>query len=325
MVNFISKMLKYMAQAGNPDDNIDNMLEYIGMEFKADRTYIFEQNERGNFDNTYEWCRQNVIPQIEILQDLKYKGLIDVWYKEFSKNKYIYISDIEDYKNISESMYNLLKMQGITSLISWPVFLNDVCIGFLGIDNPHLGYTDDIIQIFDMANNIVSTMLRHRDIIKLLEKTSLMDTLTGLNNRNALAIFVSDIYPNAKNIAMLYCDLNGLKVMNDNYGHEAGDRYIKNAADSLLAVFDPKTVYRIGGDEFVAIETDPSVDEFDERVIRVNEEFKKREVSMAVGTTFMENSDINFDEFLKEADKNMYLDKMKYYSDHKNNRRKNRS
>ena len=99
---------------------------------------------------------------------------------------------------------------------------------------------------------------------------------------------------------------------------------------SLLAVFDPKTVYRIGGDEFVSFipycsETDTSMDEFDERVIRVNEEFKKREVSMAVGTTFMENSDISFDEFLKEADKNMYLDKMKYYSDHKNNRRKNRS
>ncbi len=325
MINLISKMLKYMAQAGNPDDNIDNMLEYIGMEFKADRTYIFEQNERGNFDNTYEWCKKDVIPQIEILQDLKYKGLIDVWYKEFSKNKYIYIPDIEDYKNISESMYNLLKMQGITSLISWPVFLNDVCVGFLGIDNPHLGYTNDIIQTFDMANNIVSTMLRHRDIIKLLEKTSLMDTLTGLNNRNSLALFVSETYPKVKNIALLYCDLNGLKVMNDNYGHAAGDRYIKNAAESLLAVFDSKTVYRIGGDEFIALKTDTSEDEFEKLTVKVKKEFKKREVSMAVGTAFTKNSDINFEEFLKEADKNMYIDKMKYYSDNKNNRRKNRS
>lgn len=322
MIRFISNMLKYLARAGNPDDNMNNMLEYIGREFKADRTYIFEQNEKGNFDNTYEWCKEGVIPQIEILQDLKYNGLIDVWYKEFDKNKYIYIPSLEDYKGVSEAMYDLLRMQDISSLIAWPVFLNDVCVGFLGIDNPHPDYTSNIIQIFEMANNIVSTMLRHRNSIRLLEKISLIDGLTKINNRHALELFVSDVYPSARTIAILSCDLNGLKKMNDLYGHLAGDRYIQNAVEALVTIFGKKAVYRMGGDEFIAVQTNTTNEQFAENIVKVKEEFKKREVSIATGMIFRENSDTDFEELLKEADKNMYLDKMKYYADNKNDRRK---
>ena len=53
--------------------------------------------------------------------------------------------------------------------------------------------------------------------------------------------------------ALAVCDVNGLKQVNDNYGHEAGDQYLKAACRMICTIFKHSPVYRIGGDEFVAI------------------------------------------------------------------------
>ena len=77
---FLKQMLKYSASAGNPEENIIHILDYMGRKLEADRTYIFEKNLKGNSDNTYEWCSENAVPQIDNLQDLEHEGLLDLWY-----------------------------------------------------------------------------------------------------------------------------------------------------------------------------------------------------------------------------------------------------
>ena len=57
----------------------------------------------------------------------------------------------------------------------------------------------------------------------------------------------------AENFAVAVCDINGLKSVNDTYGHEAGDKLIKDAAMEICYIFEHSPVFRYGGDEFVVL------------------------------------------------------------------------
>ena len=84
-----------------------------------------------------------------------------------------------------------------------------------------------------------------------------MDGLTQVNNRNAMNERV-DSYtsgsvklPDAMGVA--FADLNGLKTVNDDEGHDAGDKLLRRAASLLKIAFGDYEIYRAGGDEFVVI------------------------------------------------------------------------
>jgi hypothetical protein len=82
----------------DPNRAIESLLRKLGEGFGADRAYVFEQNEKGNFDNTYEWCRSGVTPEIDNLQDVSEKVLV-TWSEAFSRQGYLLIRDLEEYKD----------------------------------------------------------------------------------------------------------------------------------------------------------------------------------------------------------------------------------
>ena len=172
---FLKQMLKYSASAGNIEANIMNMLDYIGRKLEADRTYIFEKNKEGNSDNTYEWCSENAIPQKDQLQNVEHDGLMDAWYDRLANNKGGLITDLEEYKEVNLSMYELLKPQDIHSLIAWPIFVDEICIGFLGIDNPQKKHMEDVSRILEMVGFIMSIIIRQRDNVRILRRLSYED------------------------------------------------------------------------------------------------------------------------------------------------------
>lgn len=91
-----------------------------------------------------------------------------------------------------------------------------------------------------------------------LENIATVDSLTGLGNRYSFDACLNDIYSDdklsSKNYTMLMCDVNGLKYVNDTFGHDAGDELIKAAGDVINAVYgDCGYCFRIGGDEFTII------------------------------------------------------------------------
>ena len=319
---FLKQMLKYSASAGNIEANIMNMLDYIGRKLEADRTYIFEKNKEGNSDNTYEWCSENAIPQKDQLQNVEHDGLMDAWYDIFANNKGVLITDLEEYKEVNLSMYELLKPQDIHSLIAWPIFVDEICIGFLGIDNPQKKHMEDVSRILEMVGFIMSIIIRQRDNVRILRRLSYEDQLTGVKNRRELDKFIKNKYPKVSSVGVLSCDLNGLKDINDTLGHEAGDKYIIRAAENLVKIFGRKYVYRMGGDEFVALDINLSAAEFELKVKKVLELMDKDKAPVATGYVFSADNKTDFYSLMDEADKRMYEDKEKYYSNTKHERRR---
>ena len=155
---------------------------------------------------------------------------------------------------------------------------------------------------------------------------STVDLLTGVLNRNEMNNRVTqlgiDDRPDRKNIGIVFADLNGLKRMNDNHGHSAGDKLIRDAANILKEVFKEGEIYRAGGDEFMVLLRDTNLAALEEYEKQIKERAAATEtVSFAVGLCVEENSQKIYDA-MKAADVAMYEDKKRFYDEHPDRKRR---
>lgn len=149
------------------------------------------------------------------------------------------------------------------------------------------------------------------------------DELTGLLNRHAYEKDLLELkeMPYKKSFIYASYDVNGLKVVNDKLGHQAGDELICGAADCLLKAIKPNgNVYRTGGDEFQAIIYE-NTDRFDQIINKLNELMDEwtgnlvDEIHLSAGyVSSSENPDLPINEIIKLADQRMYKAKSVYYN-----------
>ena len=131
-----------------PDRSLEVLLEHLGKALDGDRTYIFEQNEAGCDDNTYEWVADGVEPQQESLQNLP-PEVCASWYRKFGVGKHIVIRHLEAIQETDPLQYETLRRQNIRSLVVVPLYDGERTIGFYGVDNPParlLEYASNMLQ-----------------------------------------------------------------------------------------------------------------------------------------------------------------------------------
>jgi diguanylate cyclase (GGDEF)-like protein len=162
--------------------------------------------------------------------------------------------------------------------------------------------------------------IEHGRAMENVNRKAFVDGLTGVKNKLAYLESLRELEMHAKENSYLgygvvVFDLNGLKVINDTLGHEAGDEYLKSACRLICEIYKHSPVYRIGGDEFVVI---LKGSDFDNRELH-NEQFDKtidenRSKGSVVVSSGMAVFDPGIDESYTEvfirADKKMYERKM---------------
>lgn len=319
---FINEFLHYSLSAKSPEQIIGQMLDFLGREMDADRVYIFEEGATGYFANTYEWCREGVAPQKDVLQRVPFTGLLDTWFEDFGKFDYVIVDDLHAYREVSEPMYDLLLQLNIDTLVSGPLIIDGDYIGFFGVDNPSKKSIENVTYSIRLIEYFMAVMLRQRNNQRLLRQYSYRDQMTGAMNRRALEEFTNDELASPTSLGVLMCDINGLKRANDQQGHEAGDQMIRDVASCLTEVFGAERVFRMGGDEFLAIGITgkQTVFETNVRTLRLLLTAKGRSASL--GFAFGDTGDTAFEEMQKEADSKMYADKRAYYDSHPDRRRR---
>lgn len=103
--------------------------------------------------------------------------------------------------------------------------------------------------MYTVTKNGIENLKNQLQIIHM----SIYDNLTGLLNRNSYEANLSAYIDSCNEmIACIYIDANGLHELNNFYGHAAGDKMLQSVADLLKEMFGPEDSFRIGGDEFVA-------------------------------------------------------------------------
>ena len=116
--------------------------------------------------------------------------------------------------------------------------------------------------------------------------------------------------------------MNGLKPINDNEGHNAGDCLLKEAALILKLSFEGCEIYRAGGDEFVIVALDKPKNELEKIVEKIRQDSSKPEnVSFAIGF-YYDDKGGDIRAAMREADALMYEDKKRYYDRFPESRRK---
>lgn len=145
------------------------------------------------------------------------------------------------------------------------------------------------------------------------------DQMTGLLNRRSCHRLIESFgEPCPKNVIMYVLDVNGLKQVNDTFGHSAGDDLLCAVADCITEVFGPYgDCFRVGGDEFVVIlQKEYPKDEvlrkkLEEKCLEYKDKLEK-EISLSIGCAESTGTENSFD-LMAAADKAMYKEKEIYY------------
>ncbi len=171
-----------------------------------------------------------------------------------------------------------------------------------------------MVAIYNHFNDRRSCIYYEKEEALRLERLSFYDQLTGVLNRHALeSSLINMLFPH-KSIAVIAADINGLKETNDTSGHDAGDKLIIQVAGCLSSAFGAGNVFRSGGDEFLIIWQDHSDEECREMIDKVRKRMEEEGFSASLGYAYRPVYDSDFEEMKKQADKEMYADKERYYA-----------
>jgi diguanylate cyclase (GGDEF)-like protein len=270
------------------------------------------ENFCGAFDlERYGNRPTNVIPSYDVIK---------TWKAAIGDGDFIILQNEYDFdflEDIDPIWYRSLKDNGISSLIITPLIRLRNTIGYMYIINYNTDKTADLRELIEIMSYVLGSEIANNQMVKKLAVISGTDGLTGLNNRYTFKQRLENILANRiENFGIVNMDLNGLKNVNDSEGHDEGDAYILKSVEAMKKVFDRDDLYRVGGDEFLAILTSISRDEFEEKVATIKEiTSKDPKTSMAIGAYYSEG-DTSTRDAIKKADEQMYQNKKEYYANH---------
>ncbi len=231
--------------------------------------------------------------------------------------------DMEEVEKADPEWAAGMRGSGVTSLVLVPLHREKKVVGYLYVVNFDTDKVVEIKESLEMASYILGTEIANHHLVKKLEELSSVDELTGVRNRHAMHRMMDHIHSTEGMMpfGIVNIDLNGLKVVNDKYGHEAGDMMLVQASEILQKVFYQEDIFRTGGDEFMVILDGIEEKALANKIMRLREDMEKNaEVSFAIGDVWSDGS-TDLIEAMREADERMYADKEAYYEKHPENRR----
>ena len=226
------------------------------------------------------------------------------------------------------------------NLVFFSLFINQCQYGYIA-------FSIDVIDmlIYETLRSLISNVIKNQDLFqkrekaeeelehvvkelevsnKKLYKLSVRDELTGLYNRRGFYTQIEELNKDATREIetgfVLFADIDGLKIINDTFGHREGDYAIYTAATIIKNHFsDEDIVARMSGDEFTAISVQPKTEEDIVALIAsIHQAFDKHNhtsdkpfnVSMSIGYAgFSSQAAVEFDEIIRLADNDLYEEK----------------
>lgn len=272
------------------------------------------------------FSKETKLLPMETYVDDWFYDIADSWKATIAGSNCLIIKNEHDMEVVRER--NPVWVESITSaggktIVLFPLEFKDELLGYIWAINFRPDHADTIKETLELTTFILASELYSYRMMEKLHILSSVDMLTGVMNRNEMNNFVCALSESRddKSVGVLFADLNGLKKVNDDGGHEAGDVLLKNAANAMREVFAVHEIFRSGGDEFVAILTGVTEEEMEEKRKKLkNAEQYYNELNFAVGTAYNENVR-NVRLALHDADERMYADKKAYYELHPERKR----
>ena len=230
-------------------------------------------------------------------------------------------------------LFEELNRQGEIELIGvpspiWlgvPLIIQGKTIGVMTVQdykNPQ-AYGESEQRILEFVSSQTAQAIERKRMEQQIQSLSMTDELTGLNNRRGFTFLAEQEQKMAqrfkRRILLFYCDVDNLKRINDTYGHAQGDQVLIDIASTLKEAFrESDIVARVGGDEFVVLAVDASMEIADTFADRINAGLERRnqrgsrfyQLSLSIGTAICTPEfPCTVSELIAKADERMYQQK----------------
>lgn len=318
--SIILRISKLLNNEEDFEAGMNHALEDLSRYIHPDRLYVLE-TDGITASNTFEWCAPGVEPEMDTLQNLDYDGYLSGWEKYLEKSDSVVIADIEELRTDDPIDYENLRRQGIRCLAAAPFYNRGKLIGYLGADNYEKSDLINTQLVLNSISYFIGAKIVNHRLMEDLNRLSHMDTLTDVFNRNAMISRMHVLAEQNISTGLVYADVNGLKIINDEQGHEAGDQALQSAADLLGKNFGRGHVYRAGGDEFVVILPGIREDVFTEKIEKLTAGYCRTMPHLLSIGSFWCSDSSRIEEALRVADHHMYEEKKQYYEQQEFDRR----
>lgn len=245
--------------------------------------------------------------------------------------KSIFVSDARSDSRFSDRVDKLINFN-TRSIIAVPLINKSVTYGVIEIVNTekeHL-FSEDEHFILSTIADFTAIALANSSLYQQVIEQSCHDSLTGLLNRNMLNDYISQwshdnvparrLSDTGDELIVIYMDVNHFKEINDIYGHREGDMALVGISEKLKKIFrNEDLLFRIGGDEFLAIMRIKAHEESAHIIDRLNRDFNRifytspdgriqLSISHGIAMGFLKQ----IESLINEADRLMYIKKLQY-------------
>lgn len=184
-------------------------------------------------------------------------------------------------------------------------------------------YHEAVVDSISIAIENIRQKMLIDSMNQKFKELYVIDQMTGLYNRFGYSALAGKLFAqNAGKVFIVYVDIDNLKKMNDNYGHDIGDLSIVGASECIKKVFEEEDIkVRMGGDEFLVVGKFISEEDIiskEERLAEAMKEYSDKnklpiplEASIGHAFNIDEIKDTGLERILKEADSRMYATKLK--------------
>ena len=249
----LNRAFKKAFDHSDEEDNIEELLACLGQELGCDRISIFEENDEGSCDNTYEWCRPGVVHEQLMLQHIAIEKF-DTWYERLIHNETIVVQSPEELKEHDPDVYAAFQAQQIRSAMVVLLAFHRKNFGFCILENPDETVMRDRELVMPGIRYILSSMIYSGNLIDRLKRIGYTDALTGVGNRVSLHDRLEEL-DTQKSLGVIAVDVIGWDDSAGKMPHLENEQTLLRTGEMLSNLFDEEHVFRVASGAFVVIES----------------------------------------------------------------------
>lgn len=331
LTSILYDLLKALADMENQNDVYKMVLDAAKKAIPSAKfgSVIMSNNGRFKFESSFGF-KHEYLELIELnIEDtalyISTNGKMD---------KSVIISDILAINSgdIEKETIDLFLKAGVSkirSTVSAPISIGKITVGCINLDSDRVNcFKKDDKEMLELFAYEVSKVVELHQTLELNKNMSRIDDLTKIYNRGYSNQIIKELIVDKKPFVLVSVDLDNLKVTNDVYGHDAGDRLIVNFVNNMKLFLPNEVLFsRYGGDEFVLIFEGKTVLEASVvmedakkffEAYTIENDLAPIYVSFSYGVSSYPDETGTYDQLLKLADTRMYeqkrISKMKKHS-----------
>ncbi len=291
----------------------EDFLHVIAEYYEAECAYaLWIDFEKEDVADAFRWHIMQDKSTRSWLKEVSFDKINDVLCRLVSDEEKVLVLPHEAVPD-EGAVYRTLFGTETNSLLLVPVRVNEAVAGLLGVKNPAKNL--DTAVLLKSAAVFLTNEMKHRMLRERITYLSHVDELTGAGNRRSYLERLGQLGKNESyRFGILVADIDGLRMINNAYGHQWGDFMLIHTAEVLKSFFG-EDVYRIGEDEFMAFGKGMDKGVFESIAKEIGERAKwDEQFQVSVGSSYYDGeSDIEFQ--ISIAGEKMNLTKVNHYSE----------